>query len=586
MPTTPAGGGTVAPINYQSGAGAIIDLGKYLVGSKTSETTKTAGQTDELSKILSTLNPQALEALVANLFSQGAAQVPGLTAQFAGATGTRTTGNSMLGQSLAMLNQTLAQSIAQAALQQQQIAVQAAGKIADVNKTQSASRTTGPGSMSKGLARAVTPTLVGFGLNRVGKAMDANKAAAGAEDISGPVEVNPTFQTFPSGIVGEGGPQVGDLGAFNEGTFEASPLLSESGGVLEYAPDFLNAASDSAAVAEAFDVADADIAEAFDGFSDFADWGYFKDGGRVKPKSLNYADGGRVAGVERPQIIRNRPNMGVRPPILTTRTAAAPVTRRKSASGAPQDEAIDTGAVGNPAGIGISGVGSPASNAVVASMMNPLSILGIMSSILGPTPVESILAKALTKTVLNELFNPEETVEAINMPPMPPAIAVDAMGNPVTTAMPPAIFDPTLGIESTEAGIESMAAAVEGVASEGDTGGTADGSAGTAGGGVSGDSGGDASGVGDGGFRDGGRVSGGSAASKSSKKPSPYSNPPGGVRGNRIEGPGTSTSDSVNINASVDEYILPADTVYAIGKKTLDELVASTHMPAGRGTHG
>jgi hypothetical protein len=58
--------------------------------------------------------------------------------------------------------------------------------------------------------------------------------------------------------------------------------------------------------------------------------------------------------------------------------------------------------------------------------------------------------------------------------------------------------------------------------------------------------------------------------------------------GGIVRGPGTGTSDSVKavntdtndpIRLSNGEYVLPADTVRKIGKKTLDELVDQTHVP-------
>lgn len=44
-----------------------------------------------------------------------------------------------------------------------------------------------------------------------------------------------------------------------------------------------------------------------------------------------------------------------------------------------------------------------------------------------------------------------------------------------------------------------------------------------------------------------------------------------------VKGPGTRTSDSVDAKLSKDEYVLPGDTVEAIGKENLDEIVMNTH---------
>ncbi|XJC72749.1 hypothetical protein ACHFCA_17270 [Delftia tsuruhatensis] len=52
--------------------------------------------------------------------------------------------------------------------------------------------------------------------------------------------------------------------------------------------------------------------------------------------------------------------------------------------------------------------------------------------------------------------------------------------------------------------------------------------------------------------------------------------------GGHIRGPGTGTSDSIDIKASDGEFILPADTVKKVGVKSLRDLVARTHKPTGK----
>jgi hypothetical protein len=50
-------------------------------------------------------------------------------------------------------------------------------------------------------------------------------------------------------------------------------------------------------------------------------------------------------------------------------------------------------------------------------------------------------------------------------------------------------------------------------------------------------------------------------------------------KGGEVDGPGTGTSDSVPAMLSDGEYVLPADTVDAVGKATLDKLKNATHTP-------
>lgn len=52
--------------------------------------------------------------------------------------------------------------------------------------------------------------------------------------------------------------------------------------------------------------------------------------------------------------------------------------------------------------------------------------------------------------------------------------------------------------------------------------------------------------------------------------------------GGHVRGPGTGTSDSINIKASNGEFVLPTDTVRKVGVKRLQDLVRSTHEPSGR----
>lgn len=46
-----------------------------------------------------------------------------------------------------------------------------------------------------------------------------------------------------------------------------------------------------------------------------------------------------------------------------------------------------------------------------------------------------------------------------------------------------------------------------------------------------------------------------------------------------VHGPGSTTSDSVPVDLSKHEYVLPADTTAHVGKENLDALVAATHTP-------
>jgi hypothetical protein len=51
-------------------------------------------------------------------------------------------------------------------------------------------------------------------------------------------------------------------------------------------------------------------------------------------------------------------------------------------------------------------------------------------------------------------------------------------------------------------------------------------------------------------------------------------------RGGKVTGPGGPVDDKIPAMLSDGEYVIPADTVKAIGVKKLDKLVKATHTPA------
>lgn len=59
-----------------------------------------------------------------------------------------------------------------------------------------------------------------------------------------------------------------------------------------------------------------------------------------------------------------------------------------------------------------------------------------------------------------------------------------------------------------------------------------------------------------------------------------------GLSGGMVRGPGTGTSDSIPARLSHGEYVLPADTVAAVGQGALDQLRAATHTPVQRYADG
>jgi hypothetical protein len=371
----------VAGINYSSPLPALMQLLQYMGGTKTAgsesggsstsgnATTNTTGQTDPLMALfMQSMDPNNLSNLVSNLFAQGAAQVPGLTAQFANATGTRVDNNTMLAQSLAMLNQNLAQSIAQAQVQQQaNVSVPAATQIAKSNTTQNqqqvqattqnktSTSTTSPGNLKSAVGTGAAAAGAGFLLNKFGDSiLGKGKGAPGANTAAVPVTPNLAATDYgiaPAQDFGNEAPLAGGTfvpASTNLGSnvVDVNPI-SDGGGVdaavpldvgapdagsdvVDFGPDASDASID-AGVAQ--DVSDSFDSSEFD-FSDF-----FADGGTVglaRPSNSriiirgknSYADGGEIDGMTtQPSgttavapVPRNLPNFG--PRLLPTTTGA------------------------------------------------------------------------------------------------------------------------------------------------------------------------------------------------------------------------------------------------------------------------
>lgn len=274
---------------------ALLDFSKYIAGSKTtgsgSSASATQGQSAPLESLIGQMaDPNNLMNLVSMLFNQGAAQVPGLTTQFANATGTRVDNNSMLAQSLAQLNTNLAQQLAQHVLAQQQAAAQAAGKLAETNKTTTTNNTnksaTAPGSVGKGIGTMAGGIAAGHLINRFGdKILGGNKSSVPTATTDAPVQpIGPTIGDIP--MDPNAGAPLTDLSTLvdpsengiSQGammTLDGIDAGNEGSGVLD--------AGAAGADAGAFDVGSADFSDV--NFSDFGDWG-FADGGVVGGKKL------------------------------------------------------------------------------------------------------------------------------------------------------------------------------------------------------------------------------------------------------------------------------------------------------------
>lgn len=580
-----------AKTDLQPAPGGLLDFAKFLTGTKTSGSENvsgsqaTQGQTGPLESILAQLSdPNGLTNLVNGLFAKGALQVPGLTAQYANATGTRTSNNSMLGQSLAQLNQSLASSIAEAVVQQQKTAAEAAAKLGDINKTATTAKsgnTTAvqkPADLKTGIATGAGTVLGGTLINTLAKKFNLGGAAKDGSDSTSSVPAMPSTTDLgisPAQGFGDEAPLIGNAGS--DTATDVVPSLS--GQDLEPidipnspVPDGTDISADAPTpepdVTPEPDI-EPDVSDDFwDSF--FANGGIVlshhstmtnkgKGGAAAKMSSSyanggeieNYADGGVIDSSITAPLRRNTPNFG---PHQTTQSTASiniqptaspatstaskkkqeAVPAQETASG-PLGEESSSNSAEAPSTPGVPSVGpiSAAHAALGFSHGISLSALGPVGFGLGLGIIAKEIANALSGNSNAKDFDPALDnfgplqEPSLNSPPAdPPNFDLDGIG-------PPGSPD---GLGPDDGGFDD----------NGNDGNESD----------SGDSGGD--GGGDGG---GGEANGGIQKASSIKEAS-------GI-------------DKKTIHVTPGEYVLPVDVTQALGVDMLDELVAHLHTPIG-----
>lgn len=601
----------------------VLDFSKWLAGQKTTEqgtqNQVTQGQTMPLELLIAQMSdPTNLSNLVASLFNAGASQVPVLTSQFANATGSRVTNNSMLSQSLAQLNTTLAQQIAQAAVQQQQAAATAAGKLGETNKTSSASKsgssTTKPASTGKSLATTAGGLALGTGINKFGdillkkaglgsKSSTSNTTAKGSESnpplVTQQSDAAPVDFNSPSTVIADTSTGFDDPSIMLADS-TPSDIPVDGGGGEDIA---LDSGADTIPVDEGF-FESLDLSD-----FDFGDFGManggkvpgvilvhtgmppelpqrtisnrppfnYRNGGRVRAGYANggmirrdaYADGGTVAPLPR----RNVPNMGtagVSPggvpainlamlPLLDGMVPNASSRAVKPGTGVGEVVSGEGGGDSSPAGPATNTDAPPPGFGMALSLGAQLAGLSVPGLGLG--------IAALMALARNQAQNASQAVDT-------------SLGEAV--ALSRERDGPEIGFEEDIANEENNEAIDEGFAEgegwsadDGYSDSSDDGSGASSGSDDGGDDGSGASGGGDDGGDDGDGGSGGGDGGD------------GGGGGGEADGglikatsrKALSGVDKQPIMATPGEYMLPIDVVNYIGKDVLDDLVNLVHVP-------
>lgn len=539
---TSSGAVEYAPVAYTSPLPGLVDLFKYFAGTQTSGSTSGTvsqqGQTAALEALIAQMaDPASLENLVSSLFQKGAAQVPELTKQFANATGTRTTGNNMLGLSLAELNQSLAQAIAQAAVTQTNNAAQAAAKLGEINKVQNTSgqqqQKTGaaPGAAAKGLLTIGA----GYGLNKLGKSSD-NTAATGATSPTTPIlsgtGVGPSA---PIDVVS--GVQAGLNPGVEVGTTSAFPTI-ESFNIDIPTIDFSSPAqSFGSNVGGDFGAGDFGSGAEFDfDYFGFADGGLVAEDPRRRrtaPAFFNSVRPGAPAALDFEGIGARNSQI---PPIIVINSGGGGGTEN---TGSVDSESTGTGDSTSAT------TDSPGNVNAQGSLAS-----GLTAGVLSGNPITGLvvgLGNFFMKGLIDAIFSPpaatpEATVgEEVGPPTDTPDAMAGGLGAPDSMGAPSA---------SDETG------------NTGEASGTDSSSSSDAGAGTGADSS-----ASDAGFADGGVVP---------TKKKKYAD------GGEIKAQDkkhTQGIDLIPIKATAGEYVLPVDTVELIGIDVLDEIVAATHSP-------
>jgi hypothetical protein len=551
-------------IAYQDPTAQILQMFTQLGGSKTSTSSTTSIDPAFLAQLqavlgqqMQSITPEGMQALIGEVFKTGAKQAPVLATQLAQAQGARTSGNSPLAIGNATLQAELAAHATKLLQQAQVNAANTAGKLADAApKTQSQSQTTKPRSTTmslapfllanagklKGVAAGAKDFISGFGGSDTGFG-----SVPGGSGIPGFLGNNPSAYTFDTGsALGSAAPtfDVGaDLAAFDFGSLSN---LSEFAGTGTTVADV--AAMDN--FGSGFDFGNLDLGQ------------FLVNGGKVQPvkkspaaKPKGYADGGQVTqainigsgAIDIASGLQQGPQLNAAGmPDFTAETLGDDVVAY-FASEASRDpnrfQQIDGQTFGSnyyKAKDGNTYYGVDRSNQQQANggegeyQGSPTTHIQQHrgSFVQGDKAWDSYAASnQFDKTYnLDGSFNDI----AINAPTANPWLELAGFGATAlslgTAAVPAMAFATSMGTKAASGALGSAL-----------------------------------------GKRPKAHIFGGVNKWK-----------PGMANGGKIKGPGTPTSDSVPIMASVDEFIVPADTTNFFGPEFFETLVKLTHTPVAK----
>jgi hypothetical protein len=604
-------------------------------GSSSTSSTSSSANIDPLMQIFgqqaASSTPEGMQAMLQQLFTQGAQQVPGLTQQFANSSGSRVAGNSGLNLALGDLNKTLASQAAQLMMQQQAQAAGTAGQIAQATRGQTTTQSSTPNqqTVQTGNPKAAgLATLGGLGLNaadKLGLLKGLKGSIGGAASAGGsPFEVNfpssgvlsdsagglatPNYDVADVASFSGNGDQFGNYGESLSGLGESA---SNIGGSLMDAGSMLwDGAGDLASEAGT------QIADAAGGlFDDFSSW--FADGGLVKVESLHER---RRAALEEAEAAANRGedsnaayqkrmgqqgasgNGSKEKPV---KKADGGVIRNRNNMGGPLNRGMGSGALNfqgqtqqsvtdvasRPTGsTGASGTSGNSGNSLTTAQLqsNPELLAKLLdketgaSAMAGPngtigTPSQNAaVLGGIANSVVGGMLGP---LGALGMSALTGQKSIQSLAVNALAA--------ELGLTSLAPGLTASglggSAAGAGEADPGVAAGTQDALTGFLGlndnfGTSAPDSNSGQTGA------EGGGIGGSGNSAGSSDAPGGIGGSNGGdavaADGGKMKGPGTGISDSIHARLSDGEYVLSKDVVDIVGVPFLDSLQHRFHTPA------
>lgn len=530
--------------------------------STTTQNADVSGLQNVLANLSKSMSPELYQQLITSIFQTAAEQVPQLSQALAGSIGTRTSGNSPLALALNEQNNKAAAAAASTIMQHNLQTQQAAGNIAaNLAQATSSKTVSNTGTEKTPAVNPLVSTALGFALNKADKAglFGSSSPQAGVA----PVNYVPTQADYS-----QGGPSSGIFGQSSTTEFLPQNVASNS--------ELLSAAGfDTASAGDAFTQFGSsflpDFTSELVNASDIVDpaAAWFADGGTVRNRNMMGAlpvkkgmlalDGTESAtGVPASSTSINTQTLAT---LLENATSATAMRRgaNDTATSSGVDQAPENITPGTPEqnneamnsfAVGLLGILAPA----LAPALTAGKMSGALPNTLSPTKqLVTLVSQALSGTPTTVTGN-QQAIADINQSSDPiGSLAATQLGLKGDTGS-------GKGLDQTS--LEAAANAVSAVTGT-------DGISAMIG------------------LTDGFSATSPTSSSADASAPGVAAYADGGT----VKGKGTETSDDIEaeedetgkpLKLSTDEFVIPGDTVRAVGLRFFENLIDQFHTPVNR----